>query len=88
MLARLRSQLDTHQQVQSFTEHEVREAVEYIATARPPVVAIDEEFAVSTRGEALIGRIADDPDLTGCEIRILPREPKPCLLYTSDAADE
>jgi len=77
VLARLRSQLDTHQQVQSFTEHEVREAVEYIATARPPVVAIDEEFAVSTRGEALIGRIADDPDLTGCEIRILPREPKP-----------
>lgn len=77
VLPLLRKQLDSQAQIQSFTEREVREAVEYIATARPPVVAIDEEFAVSTRGEALIGRIADDPALVGCVIRILPREPRP-----------
>ena len=56
LLAMLRKQLDSHAPIQSFTEREIREAVEYIATAKPPVVAIDEEFAVSTRGEALIGR--------------------------------
>lgn len=77
LLDLLRTRLDTHGRIQSFTEHEVREAVEYIATARPPVVAIDEVFAVSTRGEALIGRITDDPELGACEIRILAREPRP-----------
>lgn len=75
VLPLLSKQLDSHSKIQRFTEHEVREAVEYIATARPPIVAIDEQFAVSTRGEALIGRITDDPDLIDCEIRILPREP-------------
>jgi hypothetical protein len=72
-LASLRKQLATENTVQTFTDHEVREAVEYIATAKPPIVAIDEEFAVSPRGEALVGRIIEDPSLQGCEIRILPR---------------
>lgn len=89
----LRTRLDAHGRIQSFTEHEVREAVEYIATARPPVVAIDEVFAVSTRGEALIGRITDDPELSACEIRILAREPRPVLSpetvpASATAADE
>lgn len=72
-LAALRKQLATDNAVQTFTDHEVREAVEYIATAKPPVVAIDEEFAVSPRGEALVGRIIEDPSLKDCEIRIVPR---------------
>ncbi|MEZ5285338.1 MAG: hypothetical protein R2712_11135 [Vicinamibacterales bacterium] len=46
VLALLRRQLEPNPDIQSFTEHEVREAVEYIATAKPPVVALDEEFAV------------------------------------------
>jgi hypothetical protein len=76
VLVRLRKQLDTDSPVQTFTDHDVREAVEYIATKKPAVVAIDEDFAVSPRGEALVGRILDDPGLSACEIRILPRAPK------------
>lgn len=73
----LRQQLATEDEVQTFTDHEVREAVEFIATARPAVVAIEEAFAVSARGEALIGRITDDPALTACDVRVLSREPRP-----------
>jgi hypothetical protein len=68
----LRKQLASDHPVQLFTDHEVREAVEYIATARPEIVAIDAEFAVSARGEALIGRIEDDPTLR-CQLKLLAR---------------
>ncbi len=73
----LRKHLPADTAVQTFTDHEVRQAVEYIATAKPAVVAIDEEFAVGPRGDALIGRIVEDPSLAACEIRILPRAPRP-----------
>ena len=73
----LRQQLATEDEVQTFTDHEVREAVEFIATARPAIVAIEEAFAVSARGEALIGRITDDPALMACDVRVLSREPRP-----------
>ena len=72
-LASLRAQVSNGNQVQTFTDHQVREAVEYIATYKPAVVAVDEEFAVSPRGEALVGRIMDDSSLSKCEIRILAR---------------
>jgi hypothetical protein len=75
-LADLRKQLATENVVRTFTDHEVRQAVEYIATARPAVVALDEDFAASARGEALVGRIMDDPSLKGCAIRVLHREPE------------
>lgn len=71
-LARLREQFPADKRVQTFSDHEVRAAVEHIATHRPATVAIEESFAVSPRGEALIGRIMDDPALQGCEIRVLP----------------
>lgn len=71
-LARLREQFPAEGKVQTFSDHEIRAAVEYIATHRPPIVAIEESFAVSPRGEALIGRIMDDPALQACEIRVLP----------------
>ena len=64
-LAKLRQQLATETKSRTFTDHEVREAVEFIATARPAIVAIEEAFAVSARGEALIGRITDDPGAHG-----------------------
>jgi hypothetical protein len=77
-LASLRTQVANGAEVQTFTDYQVREAVEYIATHKPAVVAVEQEFAVSPRGEALVGRIVDDPSLTECEIRILGRSvPKP-----------
>lgn len=73
VLASLRTQLANGDQVQTFTDHQVREAVEFIATHKPSIVAVDREFAVSPRGEALVGRIGDDPALSQCEIRVLAR---------------
>jgi hypothetical protein len=78
-LAMLRKQLATESAVQTFTDHEVREAVEFIATARPAIVALDEQFAVSARGEALVGRITDDPALKACDVRVLARQPRPAV---------
>jgi PilZ domain len=76
-LASLREQLTAGGPPQTFTDHQIREAVEYIARYKPAVVAIDEQFAVSPRGESLIGRIMDDPGLSQCEIRILARASRP-----------
>jgi len=75
-LAGLRGQL-SDSPLQVFTEYQVREAVEFIATHKPDIVAIEHQFAVSPRGEALIGRVMDDPALTRCQIKILepPSEP-------------
>lgn len=70
-LGALRAQLPENRPLQTFTDHQVREAVEFIATHRPAIVGIEETFAVSPRGEALVGRIMDDPSLASCEIRIL-----------------
>ena len=67
----LRAQLPEGSPSQAFTDFQVREAVEYIATHKPAVVAIEQAFAVSPRGEALVGRIMDDASLTACEIRVL-----------------
>lgn len=75
-LAALRGQLPEDNPLQVFTEYQVREAVEYIATSKPTLVAIEETFAVSPRGEALVGRIMDDPALSACEIRILTGAPR------------
>ena len=55
----------------------MRDAVEHIAIHRPAVVAIEEAFAVSPRGEALVARIMEDPSLSACEIRILAHAHKP-----------
>jgi hypothetical protein len=73
----LRAQLPEDRPIQVFTDYQVREAVEFIATEKPAVVAIEEGFAVSPRGEALIGRIMDDPALKACEIRVVAGPARP-----------
>ena len=85
-LARLRTQLATETDVKMFTDRQVREAVEFIATAHPAIVALDEEFAASARGEALVGRITDDPALTACDVRVLSLEPRAVTAGQSRAA--
>jgi hypothetical protein len=82
VLVALREHLAADDEVHTFTDHQIREAVEHIAVAKPAVIAIDEEFAVSPRGEALVGRITDDPSLSGCQIRVLPRAQTPERIVT------
>lgn len=48
-------------------------ALDAIVTRRPAVVALDEAFADTPRGVALIERIKGDPTLATCDIRIIGR---------------
>jgi hypothetical protein len=67
----LRAQLQVDAPLQVFTDIQIREAVEFIATHKPEVVAIEQTFAVSPRGEALVGRILEDPSLSQVSIRVV-----------------
>ena len=58
----------------AFSDKEALRALEVITDQRPALVAIDQLFAASSRGSALIDRIKADPALTSCEIRIVVLE--------------
>ena len=55
----------------TFSDTEALRALEVITRQRPDVVALEQLFAATSRGTALINRIKADPSLTGCEIRIV-----------------
>ena len=56
---------------QAFPAQEALRALEVITRKRPDVVALEQTFAATTRGAALINRIKADPKLSTCEIRIV-----------------
>jgi hypothetical protein len=70
-LMALRERLAPNVAVQTFGESDVLEAIEYIVRSKPTVVVLEERFGASTRGAALIERITDDPDLSGCGVRVI-----------------
>jgi hypothetical protein len=73
-LPALQDRLDSAAEVQTFSDHEALEALDHIIRTRPGVIAMQEEFAASSRGIALINRINDDPALSACEVRVLARD--------------
>jgi hypothetical protein len=70
-LPSLRERFDSGAQLQTFLETEALEALVYILRHRPTIVALEEGFASSSRGSALMGRLKDDPTLQESEIRII-----------------
>lgn len=60
-----------------FTDVDALRALEAITERRPPVVAIEKEFAATPRGSALINRIKADPSLVNSEIRIVSPTAEP-----------
>jgi len=70
----LQERLDPSSEIQTFTESEALEALDFIIKAKPALVAMQDEFADSSRGQALINRIKDDPALTVCEVRVMARD--------------
>jgi hypothetical protein len=70
----LQARLDPTAEVQSFTESEALEALDYIIRTKPGLIALQDDFAVTSRGMALINRIKDDPNLSTCEVRVLSRD--------------
>jgi hypothetical protein len=70
----LQARLDPAAEVQSFTESEALEALDYIIRTKPGLIALQDYFSATSRGMALINRIKDDPNLSACEVRVLARE--------------
>jgi hypothetical protein len=60
--------------VLTFADSDPVRAMEAIAAARPPVVALERLFAASPRGAALIARIKDDRSLDAVEIHIISHD--------------
>jgi hypothetical protein len=67
----LQERLDPSADIQTFTESEALEALDHIIRTKPVVVAMQDEFADSSRGLALINRIKDDATLSDVEVRVM-----------------
>ena len=74
-LAGLQERLDSTADIQTFTDGEALEALDHIMTAKPDLVAMQDEFSETSRGVALINRIKDDPSLSQCEVRVMAKNP-------------
>ncbi|HEX4913919.1 MAG TPA: PilZ domain-containing protein [Vicinamibacterales bacterium] len=70
----LQERLDPNAEVQTFTDSEALEALDHIIRNKPGLIALHDEFSATSRGTALINRIKDDPNLSGCEVRVLARD--------------
>ena len=75
-LPALQERLDPSADVQTFTDSEALEALDHIMTAKPDLVAMQDEFSETSRGVALINRIKDDPNLDQTEVRVMAKNPK------------
>ena len=72
-LPSLQERLDPSAEVQSFNESEALEALDHIIRTKPALVALQDEFSDTSRGQALINRIKDDPTLSDVEVRVMAR---------------
>jgi hypothetical protein len=70
-LPSLQERLDPGAKVQTFTDGDALEALDHIIRTKPTLVAMQHEFADSSRGQALINRIKDDAALSVCEVRVM-----------------
>lgn len=60
----------------AFSDADALKALEAITRDRPKVIALEKQFAATSRGAALIKRIKADPKLRKCEIRVVSHEGK------------
>jgi hypothetical protein len=67
----LQERLDPSAEIQAFSDSEALEALDHIIRAKPALVAMQDEFADSSRGQALINRIKDDATLAAVEVRVM-----------------
>lgn len=67
----LQERLDPSAEIETFTDSEALEALDHIIRTRPLIVAVQDDFADSSRGQALINRIKDDKALGDVEVRVM-----------------
>ena len=69
----LQERLDPSADVQTFSDSEALEALDHIIRTKPALVAMQDDFAESSRGQALINRIKDDATLSDVEVRVMAK---------------
>jgi PilZ domain len=67
----LQERLDPSAEIEIFTDSEALEALDHIIRTKPLIVAMQGDFADSSRGQALINRIKDDTALGDVEVRVM-----------------
>ena len=67
----LQERLDPSADIDTFTDLEALEALDHIIRTKPLIVAMQDDFADSSRGQALINRIKDDKALAEVEVRVM-----------------
>lgn len=70
-LPSLKERVERDGELLAFTDVEALRALEVITRRRPAVVALEQVFASTPRGAALINRIKADPSLQATEIRVV-----------------
>ena len=73
-LPSLQERLDPSAELQAFTDSEALEALDHIIRTKPALVAMQDQFAGSTRGQALINRIKADAQLNSVEVRVMAKD--------------
>lgn len=71
----------------TFSDKDALRALDTITRQRPGVVALEQQFAATSRGTALINRIKADPSLAACEIRIVAHDGGMAAANTRQAAE-
>jgi hypothetical protein len=61
-------------EVLTFSDRDALRALETIVTRRPRAIALEQQFAATPRGTALINRLKADPALLGSELRIVAHD--------------
>jgi hypothetical protein len=72
----------------AFSDADALKALEAITRERPKLIALEKQFAATSRGAALIKRIKADPKLRKCEIRIVSHEGESEKLRQPDHAPQ
>jgi hypothetical protein len=71
LMPALRERVEANDEVLTFPDTEPIQALQAIMEQRPPLVVLERLFAATPRGAALINRIKSDPQLAGCEVRVM-----------------
>ena len=74
VLPALRARLEPTAELHAFTDAEALEAMDHVFRHRPRIIAVEREFSVTARGQALINRLTNDPALAGCEVRVVAHD--------------
>lgn len=75
MLPALQARVEGEYDLLAFPDTDALRALEVITSRRPAVVLLEQRFAATPRGGALINRIKADPSLANTQVRIAPADP-------------